>query len=203
MTSTHPHTATDSFVAAVFAHDEATIRSIEQLIEHDFPMDQISLLRRAGGMGDDPIGVAYDSPGERMKVWGRHGAFWGALWGLLAGAAGLFVLPGIGPVVAAGPIIEALVGAITGTTLSGGVMAGAAALTQFAQVLHQAGLPPEDIKALHQSILDGDTVLLLHCTSAEAGRHAYRLGDAGAHDVRILRRRSPGDSTSTHGSLGA
>ncbi len=188
MTPTRPHTTTDSFVAAVFAHDKAAIRCVEQLIEHDFPMDQISLLRRASGMGDDPIGVAYDSPGERMKVWGRHGAFWGALWGLLAGAAGLFVLPGVGPVVAAGPIIEALVGAITGATLSGGVMAGAAALTQLAQVLRQAGLPHADIEALHQSIVDGNTLVLLHCSEDEAGPLAYRLGNAGASDVRILKR---------------
>lgn len=192
MTPTPSFTTThDSFVAAVFDHDDAAVRCVEQLIAHDFPMDRISLLRRASGMGDDPIGVVYNTRGERMKVWGEHGAFWGAVWGLLAGAVGLFVLPGIGPLVVAGPIIDALTGAIAGATLTGGVMAGAAALTQLAQALHHAGLPHEDIEALHQYILDGDTLVLLHCSADEAARHAYRLGNTDARDVRILKRQTP------------
>lgn len=189
MTST-PTPDTDSFVAAVFEHDDAAVRSVEHLIAEDFPMDRISLLRRASGMGDDPIGVAYDASGERMKVWGQQGAFWGAIWGLLAGAAGLFVLPGIGPIVAAGPIIEALAGAITGAALTGGVMAGAAALTQLTQALHHAGLPHADIEALHQDILNGNTLVLLHCSADEAARYAYKLGHTDARDVRILKHHS-------------
>ncbi len=46
--------------------------------------------------GDDPLGIYYTGVGDRMKGWGALGAFCGALWGLLAGAAGMFVIPGLG-----------------------------------------------------------------------------------------------------------
>ncbi len=38
-----------------------------------------------------------------MKYWGKVGAFWGGLWSLLFGP-GLFAIPGIGPILPAGPL---------------------------------------------------------------------------------------------------
>ena len=43
--------------------------------------------------------------GDRMKYWGKLGTFWGGLWGLLFGAA-FFAIPGIGPVLVAGPLVS-------------------------------------------------------------------------------------------------
>ena len=36
-----------------------------------------------------------------MQYWGKLGAFWGGIWGLLFGAA-FFAIPGIGPVLGEG-----------------------------------------------------------------------------------------------------
>ena len=47
--------------------------------------------------------VGYYTTGDRMKAWGKTGAFWGGLWGLLFGSA-FFLIPGIGPLLAAGPL---------------------------------------------------------------------------------------------------
>ena len=46
----------------------------------------------------------YYNAGDRMKRWGEIGAFWGGFWGLLFGA-GIFAIPGIGPVLVAGPLV--------------------------------------------------------------------------------------------------
>lgn len=170
----------------VYDEERKAIRVVEKLIEEDFPMDRISLLHKSGGAGDDMLGLAYSGTPERMKTWSRHGAAWGALWGLLAGATGLFVLPGIGPLLAAGPVVEALGGAVAGAALAGGAMAGAAALTQLAAALHRLGIPAEDIKEIHEAIEQDRYVVILHCAPEEAEHCAARLGWSGADPVLVM-----------------
>ncbi len=170
----------------IFDDEQAATRVVEKLIEDEFPMDRLSLLHRSGGAGDDMLGLAYTGTEERIRVWGEHGAAWGALWGLLAGATGLFVLPGIGPLLAAGPVVEALGGAIAGAALAGGAMAGAAALTQLASALHRMGVPDTDIEVIHDAIQQGRYAVILHCEPEQAERCAMRLGWAGADPVILM-----------------
>jgi hypothetical protein len=47
--------------------------------------------------------VGYYNAGDRMKYWGKLGAFWGGILGMLFGAA-FFVIPGLGPILVAGPL---------------------------------------------------------------------------------------------------
>lgn len=170
-------------VSGVFSDQAAATRLVEKLIEQDFPMDRISVLHKSGGEGDDMLGLAFTDTGERVRVWGEHGAAWGALWGLLAGAAGLFVLPGVGPLLAAGPVVEALGGAIAGAAVAGGTMAGAALLSELASALHRLGIPDQDIDTLHQAIMDGQIAVILHCSPGEAEQCHSRLAWAGADPV--------------------
>ncbi len=172
----------ERLVAAVFASNEDATRVVEELIEQDFPMDKLSLLHRAGGSGDDFLGVVYSDEKERLKVWGEQGAFWGALGGLLAGASGLLVIPGIGPILAAGPLIEMLVGAATGA----GLMAGAAAVTHLSTALRRAGIPEDKLDELHQSIMDGKTLLLLHLGDDDPHKWVQKLRWKGADPVMAL-----------------
>jgi len=91
-------------VVGIFDNKEKASLIVEKLIDEDFPPDRMSLLSQSGGgTGDDMLGLAYTNTSERVKVWGEQGAAWGALWGLLMGATGLFVLPGIGPLLVARP----------------------------------------------------------------------------------------------------
>ena len=62
-----------------------------------------------------------------MKGWGKTGAFWGGLWGMLFGSA-LFVIPGVGPLFAAGPLVAWIVGALEGAAVIGGMSALGAGL---------------------------------------------------------------------------
>jgi len=171
----------------IFDNPAQAQQVVERLIDEGFPMDQLSLLGRAGqGSGDDVLGVSYHGTGEKMKVWGEHGAFWGALWGLLAGATGMFVLPGLGPLLAAGPVVEALAGALAGAVVAGGAMAGAAALSELATALHRIGLPPEAVTRIEKAIDAGKPVVILHTDAAHTEKWDRLLRWGGADPVLHL-----------------
>lgn len=173
-------------VVGVYSDEARAQQLVEKLIHEDFPMDRISLLSRAGGAGDDMLGVTYHDTGERMKAWGKQGAFWGAIWGLLASASGMFVLPGVGPLLVAGPIVEALGAAIAGAAVAGGTMAGAAAVSQLASALHRIGIPEAELQQIESAIEDGQYVVILHCAPEESEKHAHTLAWAGAEPVYQL-----------------
>jgi len=147
------------FVAAVFTGSKPAAAIIQTMIEEDFPMDQLSMLHRAGGQGDDILGISYHNEKERLKIWGAEGAALGSLAGLAAGAAGLFLLPGIGPVLIAGPLIDV----IAGTTVGAGLMSAGAAMTHLSIAFNRIGIPDDKLQILHQAIMDGKTVVLIHC----------------------------------------
>jgi hypothetical protein len=55
-----------------------------------------------------------------MMYWGKTGAFWGGLWCLLFGSV-FFLIPGLGPIFAAGPVVTWIIAALEGPVLVGGV----------------------------------------------------------------------------------
>ena len=65
------------------------------------------------------------------------GAFWGAIWGLLFGA-GFFLIPGLGPVLVAGPFLGAIVGALESAVIVGGLSALVAGLVSLGIPKHSA-----------------------------------------------------------------
>jgi hypothetical protein len=175
-------THSEHFVTAVFDNPDHARVLVEQMIEHDFPMDQVSILHRASGLGDDVLGIAYTNEKERFKVWGAQGALWGALGGLLLSTAGLFVLPGIGPVLLAGPLIDAIAGAAVGA----GLMTAGAAVTHLTIALRRIGIPEDKLELLHQAVMDGKTVLLMHCGNDDPETWRQRFLWKGAASVFTL-----------------
>jgi len=168
----------------VFDREQQAERLVERLIEDEFPPDRISVLHKSGGMGDDMLGISFDSTGEKVRTWTEQGALWGGLLGLLAGASGLFVLPGLGTLLAAGPIVELIGGAVAGTLLGSGAMAGAAALSGLATALHHIGLPEERLRELHRWIEEGKVVVILHLDpDGDPEQYLTRLKWAGADPV--------------------
>ena len=173
-------------LVGIYRNQERAQQLVEKLIHEDYPMDRISLLSRAGGAGDDMLGVTYHDTGDRMKAWGKHGAFWGAIWGLLAGASGMFVLPGLGPLLVAGPIVEALGAAIAGAAVAGGTMASAAAVSHLASALHRIGIPEAELEQIETAIEAGQYVVILHCAPDESEKLTRTLAWAGADPIYQL-----------------
>ena len=151
-------------LVAVYPDEEKARAVVKRLIDKNFPMDLISVLGRIHPMGDDTLGIYTLNVAERMKAWGKKGVAWGGLWGMLAGAAGVFLIPGIGAVAAAGYIVEVIAG---GALVGGATMAGSAALSQLAIAFHRAGIPEETIQALHKAVEDGKYVLMLRGAETE------------------------------------
>jgi len=73
--------------------------------------------------------VGYYNTGDRMK-YGQARAFWGGLWGMLFGA--FFIIPGLGPILVAGPLVAWIVGALEGAVVVGGLSALGAGCTALA-----------------------------------------------------------------------
>src|ERR1700746_3778702 len=91
----------ENCVVAVFGEYPGAENALRALKKEGFDIKRFSIVGRDFQTEDNVVG--FYSAGDRMKYWGKTGAFWGALWGLLMGAAFL-IIPGIGPVVAAGPV---------------------------------------------------------------------------------------------------
>ena len=175
--------ADERVMIARFADPDHAGEAVEALIERDYPMDMISMLGRPAAVGDDPLGIYYRTSGERMRGWGKLGAFWGGIWGLLAGAAGLFVVPGLGFIAAAGPVVDALAGAAAGAAGGGGAMAGAGAVSHLITAMHRAGIPEEELQRLHKAIENGEYVLMLRCRSHECDQYRPVVKQAGADEI--------------------
>src|SRR5512135_3395220 len=111
-------------VVILSTHVEAE-KAVKELQHSGFDMKQLSIVGRDYHTDEQVVG--YYNTGDRMKYWGKQGAFWGGLWGLLFGSA-FFWVPGLGPLLVAGPLVTMIIGAIEGAAVVGGLSALGAAL---------------------------------------------------------------------------
>jgi hypothetical protein len=88
----------NSVVAVYDTHAQAEA-AIKELQEAGVDMKSLSIAGKDTHTDEHVVG--YYNIGDRMKRWGKMGAFWGGFWGLLFGA-GMFAIPGIGPILVAG-----------------------------------------------------------------------------------------------------
>src|ERR1700685_3811791 len=98
-----------SSVVAIFHSHERAEDAIRELQKDGFDMKKLSIVGKDYHTEENVVG--YYTTGERMKYWGKLGAFWGGFWGLLFGSA-FFWVPGIGPLVVVGPLVTAIVAAL-------------------------------------------------------------------------------------------
>ena len=106
--------------------------------------------------------VGYYNAGDRMKYWGKMGAFWGWIWGLLFGSA-FFLIPGIGPLIVAGPLVGWIVGALEGAVVVGGLSAIGAGL-------YSLGIPKDSILKYETALKSDKFVLIAHGSMDEIMR---------------------------------
>ncbi len=160
---------------AVFESHEAADEAIRDLQKRGFDMERLSVVGQDFHTEEHVVG--YYNTGDRMKCWGQRGAFWGALWGTLFGSA-FFVLPGLGPVLMAGPLVAAIVSAIEGAAVMGGISALGAALASV-------GIPENSIVEYEAELKAGKFLLIVHGTDEEVARAKQHL-DAAASTVTTL-----------------
>jgi hypothetical protein len=154
-------------VAIYNTHDEAE-QAVKTLAQGGFDMKKLSIVGKDYHTEEHVVG--YYNTGDRMKAWGRIGAFWGGLWGLLFGAA-FFFIPGIGPVVLAGPLVASLVGALEGAVVVGGLTALGAALASL-------GIPRNSIVQYETALKADKFLVIAHGTQEDVAR-AKSIIDSG------------------------
>jgi hypothetical protein len=138
------------------SHVEAE-EAIRELSRAGFDMKNLSLVGKGYHSEEHPIG--FYTVGDRIKSWGKMGAFWGGIWGLLLAPA-VFFLPGIGLLAMAGPFAAALVGALEGAVVVGGMSALGAALVQY-------GMPADQIIKYESALKAEKYVLIAHGNAEE------------------------------------
>ena len=117
---------TDHTIAVYGSHEQAET-ALKILQNADYDMRNLSIIGQNYETEEHPLGFV--NSGDRMLTWGKFGAFWGSIWGLLFGSAMLFV-PGLGYLVFGGWIVSAIEGAVIGESLiiSGSPISAATAL---------------------------------------------------------------------------
>ena len=162
----------NSIVAVYPGHVQAE-EAVDQLKRAGFDMTKVSIVGKDYHTEENVIG--YYNVGDRMKYWGKMGAFWGGLWGLLFGAA-FFVVPGIGPVLVAGPVGAWIVAALEGAVVVGGLSAVGAGL-------YSIGIPKDSILQ-YEVALKADKFLLIAHGAADDMAKARETIDR-THPVEV------------------
>ena len=151
-------------VVAIYPSHTAAEAAVKELQQSGFDMKKLSIVGRDYHTDEKVVG--YYSNGDRMKHWGKIGAFWGWIWACLFGSA-FFLIPGIGPVLIAGPFVGWLVAALESAVVVGGLSALGAGL-------YGLGIPKDSILK-YETAIRTDKFLLLAVGSAVEIAHAKEI----------------------------
>jgi hypothetical protein len=154
---------TDIAVAVYDIHPQAEA-AVKALQRAGFDMRKISIIGRDYHTEEHVVGFL--NAGDRAKIYGKYGAFWGGLVGVLFGSAMMFV-PVVGHVVVMGPLAAALFGGLQGAVLAGGISALAGALMAL-------GIPKDSVLR-YETALKADKFMLVVHGDAKEIRRAYEL----------------------------
>ena len=164
----------NSVVAIFESHNQAE-DAVRDLQKDGFDMKKLSIVGRDYHTDEHVVG--YYNAGDRVMYWGTLGAFWGGLWGMLFGSA-FFLVPGIGPLLVAGPLAMWIVGALEGAVVVGGLSALGAALVSI-------GIPEDNVLEYEANLKAGKFLLIVHATPQEVRRAKDCLDDTQATETTI------------------
>ena len=149
-------TKENAAIAIYNTHTQAEA-AIKELQKSGIDMKKLSILGKDYHAEENVLG--YYNAGDRMKFWGKLGAFWGGLWGLLFGSA-LFFIPGIGHIVALGPVGGMIVGALENAVIVGGLSALGAGL-------YSVGIPKDSVVKYETAVKADKFLVIVHGTEDE------------------------------------
>jgi hypothetical protein len=160
-------------VFGIYSTRSAVENAADSLVKAGFPTADISVLlpESLGGPKDMGTEKATKAPEGAAAGVTMGGAIGGTL-GLLAGV-GLLAIPGLGPFIAAGPIMAGLAGLGVGGAVGG--VTGA---------LIGMGIPEFEAKRYEDRLQKGGILLSVHCDTAEEIKRAKGVVErTGGEDV--------------------
>jgi len=147
-------------------------RSVDRLLTQGFSNDDISVLLADEQSSKEFAHEKNTKAPEGTATGATTGGVVGGAIGLLAGI-GALAIPGVGPFIAAGPIMGALAGVGVGGAVGGliGALVG-------------MGIPEYEAKRYEGRIKEGGVLLSVHCdTAKEIDKAKEMLKDTGARDI--------------------
>ena len=164
-------------VVAVYETHAQAEAALKELQQSGFDLKKLSIVGKDYHTEEHVVG--YYNAGDRMKRWGASGAVWGGIWGLLFGSA-FFAIPGIGPVLVAGPMVAWIIAALEGAIVVGG-------LTTIGAGLYSIGIPKDSIVEYEAAIKADQFVLLAHGTVEDVDRAKSIMGTTNAVGIGVHR----------------
>src|SRR6188508_3468055 len=151
---------------------EQADRIVDQLKAANFSNNDISVLFPDKGTTKDFAHEKNTKAPEGAVTGASTGGVVGGALGWIAGI-GALAIPGVGPFIAAGPIIAALSGAAIGATV-GGIAGGLIGL----------GIPELEAKRYEGKIRSGNVLISVHTDNADEIKRAKEIfKNAGAEDI--------------------
>ena len=159
-------------VYGVYSDRKHVEKTIEKLQQAGYNSSDISVVFPERGLSREFALEMNTKAPEGALAGGGTGLVVGGVLGWLAGI-GTLAIPGIGPLIAAGPIVAAVAGAGVGSAIGG--IAGA---------LIGLGVPEIEAKRYEEEIKRGRILVSVHCENARMAQNARKiLDDSGAKDV--------------------
>ena len=164
--------AKNKAVFGIYSNQSGVENAVQMLRDGSFSNSDVAVLFPES-VSNRELGTtkATKAP-EGATAGGGTGAVLGGVLGWLVGIGSL-AIPGVGPFIAAGPIVAALAGAGVGGAVGG--LTGA---------LVGIGIPEYEAKRYEGRVKDGGILLSVHCdTSDEVSRAKDTLKRTGAADI--------------------
>jgi hypothetical protein len=165
----------ENSVVATFDHHGKAEAAVRELLRAGFQAESVSIAGKGDHTGDKAVG--HYTAADRIMNWGRDAAFWGGMWGLLFGS-GFFLVPGVGPLLVAGPLVAWIVVALEREVAAGGASALGTALSGV-------GVPEQNVLQYESAVRAGKFLLVAHGTADEVTRARVVLSDAGVPEAEV------------------
>lgn len=163
-----------SKIIGTFSSRDSAESCIRELRNSGFDNNRISLVAKGDGAqgqgqgrGDRGGGATTMGIGPSAATGVTTGGVLGGVAGLLAGL-GALTIPGLGPIVAAGPLAATLTGAV-----GGGLVGG----------LVDMGIPEERSQYFESKVREGRILAVVDADSGKVDQAARTMRDFGASDV--------------------
>jgi hypothetical protein len=162
-------------VIAVFADHQSADSAVKELTKAGFEVKNLSVVGK--GFHTEEKVVGFYNLGDRVKFWGKRGAFWGGLWGLFFG--GLFMtVPVVGHVIVLGYLAAMVLGAVENAVVVGGLSALGAALFGM-------GIPKDSVIKYETAVKADSFLVMAHGTAEEVARAKAILDVVGPSDIDV------------------
>jgi len=164
----------NSVVGIYKTHTEAEA-AVKELQKSGFDMKKLSVVGKDYHTEENVVG--FYNAGDRMKYWGKLGAFWGGLWAILFGSA-FFVIPGLGQLVVLGPLVMIIVGALEGALVTGG-------LTALGAGLYSIGIPKDSIIKYETALKSDKFLVIAHGSAGDVAKAKSILESTSKEDLAV------------------